>query len=223
MTPKSKFFGPYTAAYKIRNTLHLMRKIFPYCSAQKVSGKPCFHYHLHRCPGVCIGKITLDEYRIYLKKIEDFLAGNTGKISKQLRGEMQVAAAKKQFEKAARLRDQLNSLLLLEEKQTVILAKKVDWDIVSLSSSDGYTCVNLFKVRGGKLQDKENFVYEADFFRRRFWSECIQRRRISNQQEILRSAQDDAMQAFLEQYYSETSSIPKIIYTPRSNRATGVD
>jgi excinuclease ABC subunit C len=195
-----KFFGPYTAAYKIRNTLHLMRKIFPYCSALKVSGKPCFYYHLHRCPGVCVGKITLDEYRLHFKKIEDFLAGNTGKISKQLKSEMRQAALKKQFEKAARLRDQLNSLKLLEERQTVILAKKVDWDIVSLASSDGYACVNLFKVRGGKLQDKENFVYEMS---------DPDIRIISGSADNYGS---EILQKFLEQYYSEASSIPKIIY-----------
>jgi len=219
MTPENKFFGPYSATYKIRNTLHLMRKIFPYCSAVKVSGKPCFYYHLHRCPGVCVGKITLDEYRLHLKKIEDFLAGNTDKVGKQLQTEMRRASGKKQFEKAARLRDQLNSLKLLDERQTVILAKKVDWDIVSLASSDGYTCVNLFKVRVGKLQDKENFVYEMTSSRRH--SERSEESRTQDK-EILHPSdalgvQDDAareiIQKFLEQYYSETSSVPKIIYT----------
>jgi excinuclease ABC subunit C len=195
---KVGYFGPYTAAYKIRDTLRLMRKVFPYCSAVKVSGKPCFYYHLHRCPGVCIGKISLEDYRLYLKKIEDFLAGNTGKISKQLQSEMRVVAGKKQFEKAARLRDQLTSLKLLKERQTVILAKKVDWDIVSLTESGSYACVNLFKVREGKLQDKENFVYETNVDKTRGHA-------FYQQNEIL--------QKFLEQYYSETSGIPKIIYT----------
>ena len=200
MTPeKDKYFGPYSAAYKIRNTLHLMRKIFPYCSAAKVSGKPCFHYHLHRCPGVCIGKITPDEYREYLKKIEDFLAGNNGKIIRQLKTEMRLAAGKKQFEKAARLRDQLNSVLLLDEKQAVILTKKVDWDIVSMSSSDGYVCINLFKVRDGKLRDKENFVYESN----------PELRKSSGTTENY----ETVLQAFLEQYYLEASDIPKAIYT----------
>ena len=97
-------------------------------------------------------------------------------------------AAKKQFEKAARVRDQLNSLKLLQERQTVILAKKVDWDIVSLAYSDGYACVNLFKVREGKLQDKENFVYD------------------------LKNPNDDVLQIFMQQYYLETSSLPKSLF-----------
>ncbi len=203
------YFGPYTAVYKIRNTLHLMRKIFPYCSALKVSGKPCFHYHLHRCPGVCIGKISLDDYRLYLKKIEDFLAGNNGKIMKQLKNEMKLAAAKKLFEKAARVRDQLNALALLEERQSVILAKRVDWDIVSLASSDGYSCVNLFKIRGGKMRDKENFVYELT-------SPSLSLKKERNTAVIPLLSKEglgEVMQKFLEQYYLEASDIPKIIYT----------
>jgi excinuclease ABC subunit C len=119
---------------------------------------------------------------------------------------MRVAAAKKQFEKAARLRDQLNSLKLLDERQTVILAKKVDWDIVSMASSDGYACINLFKVREGKLRDKENFVYE-----------------IANTDLRMEFGSTDdygsgVLQKFLEQYYSETSGIPKIIYTQYQTR-----
>lgn len=196
----SKFFGPYTAAYKIKNTLHLMRKIFPYCSATKVSNKPCFHFHLHRCPGVCVGKISIDEYRLYLKKLEDFLAGNNGKIIKNLETEMRLAASKKQFEKAARLRDQFNSLKILEERQSVILAKKVDWDIVSIAENSGYACINLFKVREGKLRDKENFVYE-----------------LNNPENQNTSGTAEGygiiLQTFLEKYYLETSSVPKVIYT----------
>lgn len=212
LTPK--FFGPYSATHKIRDTLHLTRKIFPYCSATKISNKPCFHYHLHRCPGVCIGKISLEEYFLQLKKIENFLAGNTSKITKQITTEMRLAAAKKQFEKAARLRDQLNSLRLLDERQTVILAKKVDWDIISSGSSDGYSCVNLFKVREGKLRDKENFVYELGFARRH-----SDPKQSEGEESLFRDAsppaadQDDAIDIFLEQYYLETSDIPKTIYT----------
>jgi excinuclease ABC subunit C len=188
LNKKTKYYGPYSAAYKIRNTLNLMRRIFPYCAAEKVSNRPCFYYYLHRCPGVCIGKISLDEYRQYLKKIENFLAGDTGKIKKELENEMKIASSLQEFEKAARLRDQCNALQLLEERQTVIMPKAVNWDIVSVAFDQGYTCINLFKIREGKLQDKENFVYETD-------------------------RHDEIMQIFLEQYYLDTSSIPQVVYT----------
>ncbi|MDE2312130.1 MAG: excinuclease ABC subunit UvrC [Patescibacteria group bacterium] len=191
---KSTYFGPYSAAYKIRQTLNLTRRIFPYCAAAKVSSRPCFYYYLHRCPGVCIGKISLEEYGRQLGRISDFLRGNTGKIERELKTEMKLAAGKKQFEKAARLRDQLKALELLAEKQTVILTQKVNWDAVSLAGSDGYACVNLFKVRDGKLLDKENFVYDVDNLR-------------------MDESGANIIQKFLEQYYLEASSIPKIIYS----------
>ncbi len=191
--PPTTYFGPYTAAYKIRNTLNLVRKIFPYCSAAKVGSRPCFYYYLHRCPGVCIGKITLGEYKLQLNKITDFLNGHIGTISKDIKAEMSIAAKHKKFETAARLRDQLRALTLLEEKQVVILPRKVDWDIASLFTDQGYACVNLFKVRGGKLFDKENFVYETA---------------------VKDLDQTKILETFLENYYLEAASVPGDIYIP---------
>ncbi len=196
---KSSLFGPYTAAYKIRSTLHLVRRIFPYCSAQKISTRPCFYYYLHRCPGVCVGKITLDEYKQQLEKICYFLSGRTAKVKQEVKVEMKAASAQRLFEKAAKMRDQLRSLELLDEKQTVILTKKVDWDIVSVAEDSGYACVNLFKVRDGKLFDKENFIYEM--------ATELQNKNTTDAYRM------ETLQKFLEKYYLETSSIPKIIYT----------
>lgn len=192
---KTKYFGPYSAAHKIRNTLNLMRRIFPYCSANKISSRPCFYYYLHRCPGVCIGKISLKEYETQLNYIANFLSGNTSKIETELKSEMQKASLKKQFEKAARLRDQLKALELLDEKQTVIFSKPVSWDIISTHSEQNFSCMNLFKVRGGKLQDKENFIFQNDS---------------ETNADLIKQK---VLNAFLEQYYLETSNIPKIIYT----------
>jgi excinuclease ABC subunit C len=195
-----KYFGPYSAAWKIRNTLNLVRRIFPYCAAEKVSGRPCFYYYLHRCPGVCVGKISLDEYKLQLDRICWFLSGNTGKITRELKNEMKIVAAGKQFEKAARLRDQLLALELLEERQNVIMAKPVNWDIVSIAEDSGYACVNLFKIREGKMQDKENFIYETPATK-------LESNNTTNDYKA------EMAQSFLEQYYLETSNAPKCIYT----------
>jgi len=206
-----KYFGPYSAAYKIRNTLNLIRKIFPFCSAEKVSSRPCFYYYLHRCPGVCVGKISIKEYKEkYLDKIADFLAGNNKKIISELKKEMKRAAKARRFEAAARLRDQIAALELVEEKQTVILPKAVDWDIVSLFSDHGYSCINLFKVRKGKLFDKENFIYEENIspqlpLKLRGEEKTIPPLKIRGDQGVI-------LQTFLEQYYLETSDAPKAIY-----------
>jgi excinuclease ABC subunit C len=190
------YYGPYTAAYKVREVLKTIRYIFPYCTNQKVSNKPCFYYHLHRCPGVCIGTMNLDEYKLHLEKIKLFLKGDFKTVKKDIEKEMKIAASKKLFEKAARLRNQLKGLLMVEQKQSVIIPKKVNWDLVGLFSQDENTCINLFKVRGGKLIDKENFVYRT--------TEINAPTDTYGKNEIL--------QKFLEDYYIEASDRPDKIY-----------
>ncbi len=204
----SRYFGPYSATHKIKQTLNLIRKIFPYCSAKKVSSRPCFYYYLHRCPGVCVGKISLADYRLYLNNIIAFLKGDFDGILNKLKADMAKAAKAKKFELAARLRDQLKSLTILTEKQNVILAKKVDWDIASLAFSDRYACVNLFKIRGGKMFDKENFIYELLDPNIRINPNDPNSDNSSNIRVF-----GPVLQRFLEQYYLEASSIPKTIYT----------
>lgn len=195
---KVVYFGPYSAVHKIRQTLSLVRKIFPYCAAEKVGSRPCFYYYMHRCPGVCIGKISLAEYEIYLQKINKFLKGDISNIVQEIKKEMLSAAKQKRFEVAARLRDQLKSLEILLERQSVILNKKVDWDLVSIAQDAGYFCINLFKVRQGKLYDKENFVYDA---------------KPEDLVEDLQNLKILVQQKFLERYYMETSSFPKMVYS----------
>jgi excinuclease ABC subunit C len=196
-----RYFGPYSAAWKIRNTLNLVRRIFPYCANTEVGSRPCFYYYLHRCPGVCIGKISLEEYNLQLDRICWFLSGNTSKITQELKNEMKIAASSQQFEKAARLRDQLQALELLQERQNVIMPKPVAWDVISVTENAGYACINLFKIREGKMLDKENFVFEVT---------------TSNLEIPSNSTNDyksETLQTFLEQYYLEASDIPKTIYT----------
>ncbi len=191
---RSDYFGPYSAAYKVREVLKTIRYIFPYCSNTKVSQKPCFYYHLHRCPGVCVGQMSLLDYKAHLEKIKLFLKGNFTQVKKEIQREMKQAASSRLFEKAARLRNQLKALELLEQKQHVILPKKVSWDIVSLSSEHDTYCINLFKIREGKLNDKQDFLFEN-----------------VNSSE-LEKTKEEVMQAFLETYYFSTSERPDKIY-----------
>jgi len=219
---KNKYFGPYTSAKKIKDTLHLVRKIFSYCSAKKISKKPCFHYHLHRCPGICVGKISLAEYKKQFNKIPLFLSGKINETKKEIKTEMQKASRKKKYETAARLRDQLRALKILKQKQNVILPKKVNWDIISSSlfpsplslaelsekdnkkkpsEKENFICINLFKIRQGKLIDKENFIYKSK------WHDL--RGRVNRAGKNL---QTFILQTFLENYYLTTSDIPRTVY-----------
>lgn len=189
-----RYFGPYSSAKKIRTTLDFIRRVFPYCSNTEVGTRPCFYFFLHRCPGVCVGQISLKEYQIQLERIILFLNGQTSAVKKQLKVAMHQAAQKKHFELAAKLRDQYRAIEILDEKQVTIFPQKVRWDFVSMHTSGPNACFNVFQIRDGKLSNKENFIYDATH------------------------AAEDAsglgmlMQTFLENYYSVASDLPREIY-----------
>lgn len=195
---QNRYFGPYSSTAKIRKTLEFVRRIFPYCANKEVGKRPCFYYYLHRCPGVCVGAITLKEYEQQLDRICLFLSGRTIEIKKQLLKEMRNAAKWKYFETAARLRDQLRAIEVLDERQTMLFSKRVSWDFVSVFCDPISACVNVFKVREGKLMDKENFVYDN----------------ILGIPEANRGS--EIMQAFMEMYYATATSLPQEIYTQYS-------
>lgn len=194
---RADYFGPYSSVKKIRETLDFVRKIFPYCANTEVSGRPCFYYHLHRCPGVCVGAVSLEEYQKSLARIKLFLNGKTTEIKKELKTSMEYAAGTKRFELAARLRDQLRALELLDERQIAQFPTRVDYDFISLATQNHLRCINLFKVRGGKLTDKENFIYTAPTdvnLEANSWKlEAI-------------------IQTFAETYYAETTDLPSAVF-----------
>ena len=188
----SQYYGPYTSYLAIKDTLRLVRKIFPYCANKKIGNKPCFYYHIGKCPGVCFGKITPEEYReLYIKKIIQFLAGKRSEIITDLQSRMRIFAANRKFEKAARVRDQIFALNRILERQKIIYPKKVDQDIFSLYQ-DGVSCVNLFIVREGKLIRKENFVLDN----------------------TKRATAAQIFEEFLPKYYLDASDWPKEILLP---------
>ncbi len=236
---KAKYFGPYSSTYKIRQTLDFARRIFPYCANTEVGKRPCFYYHLHRCPGICIGQISLEEYQQQINRITLFLSGQTAPIKKELKREMQSAARNKQFEKAARLRDQLRALEVLDEKQITMFPRRVDWDFISVHKQFGTACVNLFKVREGRLIDKENFIFE-DGVTARLKDETIpsppgdgedvpqgQERSKENLSRPVPEAVQGTLsmnwreensarsiiEAFLETYYTDATDVPREIYS----------
>lgn len=188
----ASYFGPYTSGLAIKDTLRLMRKIFPYCANFKVGTKPCFYYHIGKCPGVCIGKISLEDYREhYIKKIIQFLDGRQSEILKELQYQMRTYAQTKQYEKAAKVRDQIFTLNRVLERQKLVYPKKIDQDVFSIYQN-GVTVINLFIIREGKLIRKENFILENT--------------KGATAEEILAE--------FLPKYYLDASSWPKEILLP---------
>jgi excinuclease ABC subunit C len=189
--PANSYFGPYTSGLAVRQTLRLLRYVIPYCANKKVGLRPCFYYHLGRCPGVCFGKISLAEYRDTLKKIQRFLSGELAAIKKELEAEMRVSSRKKHFEKAARLRDQVLALGRMLEKQKIVSPRRENFDALASCQVGTLAAVTVFLVREGKLTARENFLLEN----------------------AKGAVQPEILQAFAEKYYLETSDLPEEIDT----------
>src|SRR3989344_3329365 len=188
----AKYFGPYTSSLAIKDTLRWIRRIFPYCANKKVGTKPCFYYHIGKCPGVCFGKISVAEYRNnYIKKIMQFLEGRLNEIQSQLKLQMKGYAQARLFEKAAKVRDQIFALNRVLERQKLVYTTNIDQDVFSLYQ-DSVAVVNLFQIRMGKLVQKENFVLE-------------------NAKQLPAA---EIFEQFLPRYYLDASSIPKEILLP---------
>ncbi len=190
---KARHFGPYTDSVSARNTLRMLRNIFPYCANTKVTEKPCFYYHIQKCPGVCFGKISPKEYReTSISKIIDFLGGKQTGILKELQGEMKFLARHNQYEKAAKKRDQIYALNRVLERQKLVYAKKIDQDVFSMHCEPTVAAINLFKIREGKLIQKDNFIIENT-------------KQVSNV---------EVWESFLPKYYLDATNLPQEILVP---------
>jgi excinuclease ABC subunit C len=197
------YFGPKTAAGKVKKTLDVLKKVFPYrhCNLFMEYGKdqkytPCLDYHIKRCIGPCVGNVTKDEYAEIIDQIIRFLKGQTGDIIKVLKIQMQDAAQNKMFEKAASLRDKLNAIKDISEKQVVSSPNRLDTDAINYVSEAGRVFFTLFMIRDGKLINQENFEFKTG----------VDKDDQKDTEEIL--------EAFIKQYYEKTTDFPKEILIP---------
>ena len=183
----NKYFGPYTSGLSVRNTLKLAKRLFHLCANKKVGARPCFQYHLGRCPGVCIGLVSAGSYKKTFRLVEQFLKNRQSEIVRMLRAEMQAAAGARRFEKAASIRDSISGLQRIWEKQKIVSPQKLSEDYLGLYQNDNAAVVKLFQVREGRLVGAENFELKT------LGGETAA--------EVLRS--------FIAQYYPEASDKPK--------------
>lgn len=187
----ASYFGPYTSGLAVKNTLHLIKRVFRLCQNKKITAKPCFAYHLGRCPGICFGKISRAEYLAGFTEINKFLRHEHKQILVEQEKNMKRAAAQKHFEKAARLRDRLLALRHLWEKQKIISPQDFNHDYLGLFLAKTQAYISILKVRHGRLLGQENFILDHHE---------------QNASEILNR--------FAMQYYQETSDLPKKIFVP---------
>ncbi|GAU78018.1 excinuclease ABC subunit UvrC [Fusibacter sp. 3D3] len=191
---KGKHFGPYVSTDQVRKTLEVIQTIFPLreCS-KKITSKidrPCLNFHIGRCAGACNHAISKEDYRMYVNQVLRFLNGDRDWLMSDLKQQMLKAAELLNFEIAAEIRDKINALEALNEKQKAIQANDKNQDFIAFYNFEERTCVMLFQVRGGKIEGRESH-------------------NISN---ALGMSASDILTSFITQYYSGALMIPKEIY-----------
>jgi len=159
------YFGPYANAKKVRETLDVLNRVFPYrpCEGPKPgrhSGIPCLDYHIDRCLAPCVGYVTKDDYRAIVDRVIEFLAGDVKPIQRELGRKMQEAAADERFEDAARYRNRLYAVQHLVERQAVERQSVGTIDVIGFAADEDRAVVQIFPLRGGKMVDRHSFHLE---------------------------------------------------------------
>ena len=195
----NKYFGPFTNSRAVWDSLRLIYRLFPLVTCRKSwnntpQQRPCLYHHMGRCPHApCAGLGNQPEYRQMVDDVALFLDGKQDKLVKQLRTEMEAASDDLQFEKAARLRDQLHGIETLIERQKVVSTNQSDQDIIALVNDQGKSAVQMFYIRNGKLIGQEHFLLDG----------------MEGEEGIEQATAD-----FVKQYYQDATYVPKEIILP---------
>ena len=194
----ARYFGPYTSAWAVYQTLDVLRRIFPYLTCDReITGmdkRACLYYDIKLCIAPCIGAATESQYRQMISDLMDFLSGHSEGIIARLQEEMRKASDEMRFEKAAALRDQLKAIQTIIERQKIIFAADYkDSDVLAMARADGEACVQIFFIRGGKLIGREYFILEGT-----------------------EDTEDTQVMAeFVKQFYTEAANIPEQVMLPQ--------
>ena len=200
---KADYFGPYPSSWAVRDSIHLLQKMFRLRTCEDTvfanRSRPCLLYQIKRCSGPCVGHITTDDYAADVQLASMFLLGRQQEVTKRLNDAMEAASQRLAFEQAAVYRDQIQSLHQVQEKQYVSSSKGEDIDIVVGLRESGQLCVNLAMVRGGRhLGDRPLFPVNAG-----------------------ESTVAEAIAAFIRQHYAAHPAPARLIASPLPEEEEG--
>jgi excinuclease ABC subunit C len=193
----SLYFGPYPSATSLKETLRLIRRLFPIrtCLDTKFSNRlrPCINYEMDRCAGPCCGKIDRDQYREIVHQVRMFLEGKNKDLVESLEKKMEEESEQLHFEKAARIRDQIEYIEHVIEKQKIVSSDFLDQDVIGFHRQDHTFVVHPLFVRGGKLLGGRGFTFPSTGL-----------------------PEGEVLSSFLHQYYREGKFIPEQILIPKA-------
>lgn len=195
----SRYFGPYSGSRPVYQTIHLLNRLFPLVTCgEAFTGepvrKPCLYYHMGKCPAPCAGLADKERYRKTVREVEMFLSGKHEKLLKSLHRQMEEAAERLEFERAAALRDQIRAVEQVITQQKVVSTEMVDQDVLAYAADEQRALVQMFFIRGGKLIGQQHFFLDG----------------------ATEEDQRDALQEFLKQYYDQAQDVPSEIILPAS-------
>ena len=187
------YYGPYANAASVRKTLNLLNRLFPYRSCtKKITGKDdraCLDFYINRCIAPCTGAGSETEYAQVIEQVKLFLDGKRDKVLLSLTQNMVTAASGLEFEKAAKLRDQIDAITQLNEEQKILHSSNNDIDFISIASSEHESWSEVFFVRNGNIIGRNGYAVDGTYL----------------------TPKSKIIEAFIEQYYSNVTQVPKTI------------
>src|SRR5262245_19374448 len=209
--PNRAYFGPFSSAKRVRETLDLLGKLFQYRTCEgpepgRRSGVPCLDYYIKRCQAPCVGYIDKDEYRLNIDRIVGFLSGRYKEIAGDLEDKMQEASEAEDFERAALFRDRLNAVRSMMERRQVAGGSLGSADVIGVAVEGGDANAQVFQVRDGVLAERQGFY-------------------LAGEDEAADGDRDagEVAETFLLQYYGAAPAVPgRVIVGPELKGRTGV-
>lgn len=191
-----RYYGPYTSTSALRDTLDLLRRLFPYRTCDRTitgdDARACLYHDLKLCTAPCIGAVDKVGYNAVIEQLVRFMSGETEGVMAEMLQEIDQAAAALQFERAAQLRDRYQSLQHVMERQRIISTAATNQDVIAVAQDNGNACLEVFFVRNGKLLGREHFVMEGSGD----------------------DSEEEIVTAFLQQFYTEAAAVPPEILLP---------